>query len=141
MAGEMSGHLFFRDRYYGFDDALYAAMRLLRIKANDPAPLSAFRTALPTVFNTPEMRIDVQEALKWSVIDSVKARLDKQGIAYNPIDGVRASTDDGWWLLRASNTQAALVARCEAGSEAGLAKLIDDLRELLTEEGVVLPAL
>lgn len=141
MAGEMSGHLFFRDRYYGFDDALYAAMRLLRIKADDPAPLSGFRTALPTVFNTPEMRIDVQEALKWSVIDSVKARLDKQGVAYNPIDGVRASTDDGWWLLRASNTQAALVARCEAATEAGLARMIDDLRALLGEEGVVLPSL
>lgn len=141
MAGEMSGHLFFRDRYYGFDDALYAAMRLLRIKANDPAPLSAFRAALPTAFNTPEMRIDVQEDRKWAVIDSVKARLDTQGIAYNPIDGVRASTGDGWWLLRASNTQAALVARCEAASEAGLAKLIDDLRSLLSEEGVTLPAL
>lgn len=139
MAGEMSGHLFFADRYYGFDDALYAAVRLLRLMAADPAPLSAFRAALPPVFNTPEIRIAVEEARKFAIVDSVRARLEAQGADFVAIDGVRAETEDGWWLLRASNTQAALSLRCEAGTEAGLARLVDGLRGILADEGVDLP--
>ncbi len=140
MAGEMSGHLFFRDRYYGFDDALYAAVRLLRIVAGDPAPLSAFRAALPPAFNTPEIRIDVDEARKFAIVDAVRARLEAAGTEFVTIDGVRARTEDGWWLLRASNTQAALSLRCESPTEAGLARLVDDLRGILADEGVDLPA-
>ena len=140
MAGEMSGHLFFRDRYFGFDDALYAAVRLLRIMAGDPAPLSAFRAALPAAFNTPEIRIDVDEARKFAIVEAVRARLDRDGTDFIAIDGVRAQTADGWWLLRASNTQAALSLRCEASTEAGLARLVDDLRKILAAEGVDLPA-
>lgn len=140
MAGEMSGHLFFADRYYGFDDALYAAVRLLRLMAGDPAPLSAFRAALPPVFNTPEIRIGVEEARKFAVVEAVRARLEAQGAPFAAIDGVRAETADGWWLLRASNTQAALSLRCEAETEDGLARLIENLRGVLADEGVDLPA-
>ncbi|MCY4240007.1 MAG: phosphomannomutase/phosphoglucomutase [Rhodospirillaceae bacterium] len=139
MAGEMSGHLFFNDRYYGFDDALYAAMRLLRIKAADPEPLSAFRRGLPVVFNTPEMRIDVDDERKFPVVDAIKATVVRSGADVNTIDGVRVRTDDGWWLLRASNTQAALVARCEALTESALAKQVEDLRAILANQGVALP--
>ncbi len=140
MAGEMSGHLFFRDRYYGFDDALYAAVRLLRIMAGDPAPLSSFRAGLPPAFNTPEIRIPVAEARKFAIVDAVRARLEAQGAEFVAIDGVRAQTDDGWWLLRASNTQAALSLRCEASSAEGLARLVENLRRMLATEGVDLPA-
>ncbi len=140
MAGEMSGHLFFADRYYGFDDALYAAVRLLRLMAGHPAPLSAFRAALPPVFNTPEIRIGVEEARKFAVVEAVRARLEEQSAPFAAIDGVRAETADGWWLLRASNTQAALSLRCEAGTEEGLARLIENLRGVLADEGVDLPA-
>ncbi|MCY3828736.1 MAG: phosphomannomutase/phosphoglucomutase [Rhodospirillaceae bacterium] len=139
MAGEMSGHLFFADRYYGFDDALYAAVRLLRILAGDPAPLSAFRSALPPVFNTPEIRIPVDEARKFAIVEAVRARLEAQGADFADIDGVRTETEDGWWLLRASNTQAALSLRGEALTEAGLARLVDGLRGILADEGVDLP--
>ena len=139
MAGEMSGHLFFADRYFGFDDALYAAVRLLRLMAGDPAPLSAFRAALPPVFNTPEIRVGVEEARKFAIVEAVRARLEAQGADFVAIDGVRAQTEDGWWLLRASNTQAALSLRCEAPTEAVLARLVDDLRGILADEGVDLP--
>ena len=141
MAGEMSGHLFFADRYYGFDDALYAAVRLLRLMAGDPAPLSAFRAALPPVFNTPEIRVEVAEARKFAIVEAVRARLEAEGAPFAAIDGVRAETEDGWWLLRASNTQAALSLRCEAATEAGLARLVDDLRGILADEGVDLPGI
>ena len=140
MAGEMSGHLFFADRYYGFDDALYAAVRLLRLMAGDPAPLSAFRAALPPVFNTPEIRIGVSEARKFAVVEAVRARLEAQGADFVSTDGVRAETKDGWWLLRASNTQAALSLRCEAATEDGLARLVENLRGVLADESVDLPA-
>ena len=139
MAGEMSGHLFFADRYYGFDDALYAAVRLLRLMAGDPAPLSAFRAGLPPVFNTPEIRVAVEDARKFAIVEAVRARLEAQGAEFVAIDGVRAQTEDGWWLLRASNTQAALSLRCEAGTEAGLARLVAGLREILADEGVDWP--
>ena len=140
MAGEMSGHLFFADRYYGFDDALYAAVRLLRIMAADPAPLSAFRAALPPAFNTPEIRVEVTEERKFAIVEAVRAKLEARGADFTAIDGVRAETEEGWWLLRASNTQAALSLRCEAGTEAGLKRLAGTLRDILAGEGVDLPA-
>ena len=139
MAGEMSGHLFFADRYFGFDDALYAAVRLLRLMAGDSGPLSAFGAALPPVFNTPEIRIAVDEARKFAVVEAVRARLEAQGADFVAIDGMRVQTEDGWWLLRASNTQAALSLRCEAGTKQGLARLVENLRGVLADEGVDLP--
>jgi phosphomannomutase len=123
LAGEMSGHIFFADRYFGFDDALYAAIRLLNLVSRGSRSLADLHDRLPRTIATPELRIECDDARKFSIIDEVKQRLYKAGANLNDIDGVRVRTADGWWLLRASNTQNVLVARCEADSEAGLARL------------------
>ncbi len=123
LAGEMSGHIFFADRYYGFDDALYAAVRLLDIVARADRSLAAMRDALPQVVNTPEIRFDVAEDRKFAVVDEVKARLAETDANVDDTDGVRVLSEHGWWLLRASNTQAVLVVRCESENEEGLSRL------------------
>ncbi len=140
LAGEMSGHIFFADRYYGFDDALYAAIRLLSILARRDQTLAQFRDSLPSVINTPELRFPCAEERKFKVADEVRDRLKAARADVNDIDGVRVKTADGWWLLRASNTQAVLVARCEARDEAGLTRLKASLREQLQKSGVEPPA-
>lgn len=140
LAGEMSGHIFFADRYYGYDDALYAAIRLLGIIARwDRQTLAARRDRLPHMVNTPEMRFDCPEERKFQVVAEVRQRLADSGAKVNAIDGVRVDTADGWWLLRASNTQAVLVARCEATNSEGLKRLRATLEGQLTASGVALP--
>ena len=139
LAGEMSGHVFFADKWYGFDDALYASVRLLGILARLPGKLSAVREALPHVVNTPELRFDCPDTRKFSVIEEVAARLKQSGAKVADIDGVRVATEDGWWLLRASNTQAVLVARCEATSEPGLERLKGALSAQLAASGLAAP--
>ncbi len=140
LAGEMSGHIFFKHRYYGFDDALYAGLRLLGIVAASDVSLAEMRDRLPGMVNTPELRFPCPEDRKFKVIDEVKGRLaGLDGITVHDIDGVRVQSDDGWWLLRASNTQDVLVARCEAADEAGLTRLKGKLSEQLTASGVPLP--
>ena len=138
-AGEMSAHLFFADRYYGYDDALYAAVRLLADVAGSGESLAAFRDSLPAVVNTPELRFPCSEDRKWAVIEEVRARLEANGADLVTLDGVRVRCGDGWWLLRASNTQDVLVARCEAGDEAGLARQKQALRAQLEASGLELP--
>jgi len=135
----MSGHVFFADKWYGFDDALYAAVRLLGIVARMDGTLSAVRAALPHVLNTPELRFDCADTRKFTVIAEVAARLKQAGAAVSDIDGVRVSTEDGWWLLRASNTQAVLVARAEASTEAGLERLKAALVDHLQASGLDAP--
>lgn len=139
LAGEMSGHIFFADRWYGFDDALYAAVRVLGIVARMETSLSAIREALPHVVNTPELRFDCDDSHKFEVITEVAARLKAEGARVVDIDGVRVQTADGWWLLRASNTQAVLVARAEATSDAGLERLKQDLARHLAAVGLQAP--
>ena len=139
LAGEMSGHIFFADKWYGFDDALYAAVRLLGIVARLDVKLSAVRDAMPHVLNTPELRFDCDDLRKFAVIEEVAARLKQEGATVSDIDGVRVSTLDGWWLLRASNTQAVLVARAEAKTEEGLARLKDALSQQLQASGLDAP--
>ncbi len=142
LAGEMSGHMFFADRYYGYDDALYAAVRLLSVVSRSETSLAGMRDRLPAVVNTPELRIPCAEERKFAVIDEVKERLQRvDGITVHDIDGVRVHEGDGWWLLRASNTQAVLVARCEAPSEAGLERQRKALAEQLEASGVELPVI
>jgi phosphomannomutase len=136
LAGEMSGHIFFADRWYGFDDALYAAVRTLGIIARMAESLSAVREALPHVINTPEVRFDCDDRRKFAVIQEVASRLSAAGAKVSATDGVRVQTSDGWWLLRASNTQAVLVARCEAGTPAGLDRLKAALVEQLAASGI-----
>ena len=138
-AGEMSGHIFYADRWYGFDDALYVAVRLLGIVARMDGTLSAVRRALPQVVNTPELRFDCDDTRKFAVVQEVAARLRARHADLNDIDGVRVLTPDGWWLLRASNTQAVLVARAEARDEAGLERLKAALVEQLLASGLPAP--
>jgi phosphomannomutase len=139
LAGEMSGHIFFNDRWYGFDDALYAAVRLLGIVARSSEKLSTTRSALPQVVNTPELRFNCDDHRKFEVIKEVAARLRQSGATMSDIDGVRVNTPDGWWLLRASNTQAVLVARCEASTESGLERLKSALVAQLEASGLEAP--
>ena len=139
LAGEMSGHIFFADRYYGFDDAIYAAVRLLDVLARGEQDLAGFRDGLPQMVNTPEVRFDCADTRKFAVIDEVKQRLARAGAKVIDIDGVRVNTPDGWWLLRASNTQPVLVARCEATEEAGLGRLKQAVRQALDASGIVAP--
>ncbi len=139
LAGEMSGHIFFADKWYGFDDAPYSAVRLLGIVARMSETLSEVRAALPQVINTPELRFDCAEDRKFVVVREVKDRLAAEGAKVQDVDGVRVLTDDGWWLLRASNPQAVLVARCEATSEAGLERLKQSLSRQLQASGLAAP--
>lgn len=140
LAGEMSGHIFYADRYYGYDDALYAAIRLLSQLASTDESLATMRQRLPAVVNTPEMRIPCADTRKFAVIDEVKTRLRLVGANVSDIDGVRVKSQNGWWLLRASNTQAVLVARAEAADKAGLDRLLVELTTQLEQSGVSLPA-
>ncbi|NBX03039.1 MAG: phosphomannomutase/phosphoglucomutase [Alphaproteobacteria bacterium] len=139
LAGEMSGHIFFADKYYGFDDALYAAVRVLSMLSCSGKKLSDLRKNLPKRINTPELRFACPDTRKFDVIAEVKSRLTTAGALFSDVDGVRVTTKDGWWLLRASNTQAVLVARCEAATETGLAALKEDLRNQLALSSVSLP--
>jgi len=139
LAGEMSGHIFFADRYYGYDDALYAALRLVGLVARSKMSLAEMRDALPQPVNTPELRFPCTDQRKFAIVDEVRARLEAAGAELNAIDGVRVVTQDGWWLLRASNTQSVLVARCEASDAAGLERLKSVLTDQLAQSGIAAP--
>ncbi|MEQ8228645.1 MAG: phosphomannomutase/phosphoglucomutase [Rhodospirillales bacterium] len=142
LAGEMSAHIFFKDRYYGYDDALYAAVRLLNVLNATGATLADLLDAMPKTVSTPEIRFDCADARKFTVVEEVRARLDQEtGIDVHGMDGVRVQSVDGWWLLRASNTQPVLVARCEAADEAGLARLKAALARQLEQSGLHAPDL
>ena len=140
LAGEMSGHIFYADRYYGYDDALYAGVRLIGILGRSEASLAEMRDRLPQVVNTPELRFPCEESRKFDVVSEVRDRLKKAGAEMSDIDGVRVKTADGWWLLRASNTQAVLVARAEARDAAALDRLKQALVVELKASGVEPPA-
>jgi len=135
-AGEMSGHIFFADRYYGYDDALYAAVRLLGLLTNEGKSLAELADELPVLINTPEIRLACDDERKFDVVEEIRQRLGPDDGEVNGIDGVRVLNDDGWWLLRASNTQAVLVARCESSDEAGLERLKQVLRYQLEQSDV-----
>jgi phosphomannomutase/phosphoglucomutase len=123
LAGEMSGHMFFADRFYGFDDAVYAAQRIVEIVGNpDNPPLSRALADWPLTFNTPEIRMECPEEIKFRVVARAQEHF-RNGYDMNDIDGVRLTFPDGWALLRASNTQPVLVLRFEAESEARLAEI------------------
>jgi phosphomannomutase len=139
LAGEMSGHIFYNDHYYGFDDALYVSLRLLNILGATHVPLELMRDQLPEMVNTPELRFDCPDAEKFEAVARIQADLAEAGANFSNIDGVRVNTEDGWWLLRASNTQAVLVARCEASDKAGLARLKAQLQASLKKANVAAP--
>ena len=140
LAGEMSGHVFFADDYYGFDDALYAGVRLLAASARLGQSVTGLRGAIPELLNTPEMRFQVDESRKFAAMAEIAGRLatdpgpDVQSV--DTTDGVRVSTADGWWLLRASNTQDVLVARAESDSAEGLERLLAQIDTQLALSGL-----
>jgi len=136
LAGEMSGHVFFADDFYGFDDALYAGVRLIAASARLGKSVTELRSDMPAMLNTPELRFQVDESRKFSAVEEVRDRLAKSGAEVNDIDGVRVTTADGWWLLRASNTQDVLVARAESETEDGLARLLEQVDEQLSLSGL-----
>jgi phosphomannomutase/phosphoglucomutase len=146
LAGEMSGHMFFADRYFGYDDAVYASCRLVEILAKTQRPLSTLVADLPETVVTPEIRLDLPDSVKFDVVERVRARFAeylkaKQGLGPSKlvlrdlitIDGVRGIFDDGWGLIRASNTQPALVLRFEATSSSQLAVIRAIVEEELVE--------
>jgi phosphomannomutase len=137
LAGEMSGHIFFAHEYYGFDDAHYAAVRLIRAAHMIGKSITELRGAMPAMVNTPEMRFQVDESRKFAVVDEVLDRLERDGAEVNRTDGARVNTPDGWWLLRASNTQDVLVARAEAKDQAGLDRLLAQIDAQLAASGLV----
>lgn len=136
LAGEMSGHIFFAQDYYGFDDAQYAAVRLIRAVRLLGGSLTAIKEAMPVMVNTPELRFQSSEERKFQVVEEVLARLEQEGAEVDRTDGARVNTPDGWWLLRASNTQDVLVARAEAKDQAGLDRLMGMINAQLAQSGV-----
>jgi phosphomannomutase len=136
LAGEMSGHIFFAHEYYGYDDAQYAAIRLIRAVRVLGGSLTALKDAMPVMVNTPEMRFQSSEDRKFQVVEEVLARLEAEGADVNKTDGARVNTPEGWWLLRASNTQDVLVARAEAKDQAGLDRLMAMINDQLAKSGV-----
>ena len=135
LAGEMSGHIFFKHRWYGFDDALYAAVRLIEAVSASRQSMTALMDAMPNSVATPEMRFPVPEPHKFAIVEEVLGRLSSEGARVDATDGARVMNADGWWLLRASNTQDVLVARAEAKDEAGLARLVAEIDRQLTLSG------
>jgi len=132
LAGEMSGHMFFKDRYFGFDDALYATCRLLEILAATGKGVDELIQDLPKTFTTPEIRVECPDAVKFDVVDEITAHYKKKQEVID-IDGMRALYPDGWGLVRASNTQPALVLRFEALTEPRLDEIRRDIEATLKQ--------
>ena len=137
LAGELSGHIFFAQDWYGFDDALYAAVRLIRAVCLSGRSLAELRDAMPACVSTPDLRIPVPEDRKLAVVAEVAARLDAAGVTADTTDGVRVAAADGWWLLRSSNTEAAVTIRAEATDAEGLARIMATVDTHLTACGIV----
>ncbi len=130
MAGEMSGHMFFADRYFGFDDAIYASCRLLEILSQTGKDIGELLSGVPTTFTTPEIRVDCPDTIKFTVVEKVTEHFRKSHTVID-IDGARVLFDEGWGLVRASNTQPALVLRFEALSEERLAQIKENVESTL----------
>ena len=139
LAGELSGHIFFADGYYGFDDALYCSVRLINSVAATDAPFSSLSAHLPKLFNTPEVRMEVDESQKFSYVPEIAEKLkekESDDFQINDIDGVRVKTPEGWWLLRPSNTQNVLVTRAEANSAEALETMKQMVEEAVASVGI-----
>jgi phosphomannomutase/phosphoglucomutase len=128
-AGEMSGHFFFKERWYGVDDGIYSAARLLEILAGTETPPEAVLNALPSSYSTPELKVQMQEGENHQFIEDFRAAAKFGGARISSIDGLRADFDDGWGLVRASNTTPILVVRFDADTEAALARIKEDFRK------------
>jgi phosphomannomutase/phosphoglucomutase len=129
LGGEMSGHLFFADRYFGYDDAIYASCRLIELLSKTDKKLSQLLEDVPKTSITPEIRVDCPDEIKFKVVEKVKEDL-RQNFSIIDVDGVRVQFGDGWGLVRASNTQPVLVLRFEATSE----KRLREIKKLVEEK-------
>ena len=138
LGGEMSGHIFFKHRWFGFDDGLYTAVRLLSIVTHMDGKLSDFRKSLPALHSTPELHYEIDEKEKFTTVDKIAQKLISEGADVCTIDGVRVREKGGWWLIRASNTQAILVARVEAESADIAERLRKRVEECLQATGIPL---
>lgn len=141
LSGELSGHIFFSDSWYGFDDGLYCAVRMLNILNMAEGELSTLTADLPTLCSTPEVRLEVEESEKFAIVErlanSARAAASQQeGVKIIDIDGVRVEYPYGWWLLRASNTQNCLTIRMEADTEKNLTAIYDSIQTLIRTEGL-----
>jgi len=141
LSGEMSGHIFYNDHFYGYDDAIYVGLRLLNLLGVSEKGLDELYDALPKMINTPELRFPCADDEKFEAVERIKTQLIQAGAEFSDIDGVRVSAYGGWWLLRASNTQAVLVARCEASDEENLENVKSDLEEQLKLANIEYPKL
>jgi len=141
LAGEMSGHFFFAERWFGFDDGIYAAARLLEILAAAPDGIQPMFDTLPQLVSTPELKIELNEGEQHAFIERFVAKAQFEGARINLIDGLRADWPDGWGLVRASNTTPVLVVRFEANDEQAIERIKRAFREQLLEinEGLLLP--
>ncbi len=139
LAGEMSGHIFFGDTYFGYDDALYAAIRLLTLTANN-FELDKFISTLPETFVSPEIKVFCSDEIKFLTIDNISKKVFEKYDSNEVItlDGLRVKNDNGWWLIRASNTEEALVVRFEGKSEKGKEELFLEVKNLMKNEGLTL---
>ena len=136
LSGEMSGHVCYSDDFYGYDDAMYVALRLLRILSNQEKSLNELINVYPKTFSTPETRFDVEEAKKFLIIEEIKERIKNKEGKLIDIDGIRVENDDGWFLMRASNTQNQLTCRAESTSQEGLKSLIAIIENQLSLSGI-----
>lgn len=142
LAGELSGHICFGDKYYGFDDGLYCAVRLMNLVSQSGKALSEMTAHFPKMYNTPEVRFHVPADRKFQIAPEIKARLSIKkvsGVELNDIDGVRLTTPDGWWLMRASNTEDVLTIRAEGFTPEGLDRLKEQLVYQLEQSGIASP--
>jgi len=130
LGGEMSGHIFYKNRWFGFDDAVYTSARLLEILSKTDKKLSELLSDVPPAFNTPELRIKSTDETKFEIVQKVKEHFQKLGYKINDVDGMRLIFKDGWGLVRASNTQPMLVMRFEANTEARL----EEIRKLVEDQ-------
>jgi phosphomannomutase/phosphoglucomutase len=127
LAGEMSGHMFFKDRYFGFDDGIYASCRLLEILSNSGKRIQELLEGIPPTHTTPEIRVECSDEIKFKVVEKAKREFLDKGLKINDVDGARIIFEDGWGLVRASNTQPVLVLRYEAET----VERLDEIRELV----------
>jgi phosphomannomutase/phosphoglucomutase len=141
LAGEMSGHLFFKDEWYGFDDAIYAGARLLKILAAARQDSAEIFDGIPNSVNTPELKIDIGENEKFAFMEALIQKANFSDAEHVTIDGLRVNFADGWGLVRLSNTTPCLVLRFEAKSETVLAHIQEMFRDLLltVNPGLVIP--
>tara|TARA_B100001123_G_C15092241_1_gene940119 strand:- start:635 stop:1051 length:417 start_codon:yes stop_codon:yes gene_type:complete len=132
----MSGHIMYKDNFYGHDDAFYVALRFLQIISKRKEPLSEIMESYPNTFSTPETRIEVIESRKFDIVKEITDRLKKRKLDVVSIDGIRVESQYGWWGIRASNTQNALTVRAEANDKVNLKEFTENIEKELKMSGV-----